>query len=228
MSDRGFSVLLRTKLATVIPTLQVTSAEFFFADEFRDRYADFLCLQHEIVRASVPLMELAMMRAAQRGTRRDADLRDYLAHHCEEEAHHDEWILEDLSELGCDAARLTGELPRPEVAAMVGTQYYWINHHDPIVVLGYIAVLESSPPNPDFLAKVIRQSGISARAFRTLVSHAELDPHHLSDLDSAIDRVVVTDSDRTAVSLSALTTASQVITVFDKFNERFSNADFAT
>jgi hypothetical protein len=222
MSDRSFSSLLRTKLGTVVPTLQVTSTEVFFADEFPDRYVEFLCLQHEILRASVPLMEFAMARAAGRRGQSDDEFRDYLARHCEEERHHDEWLLDDLSALGHDATQLTARVPRPQVAAMVGTQYYWINHHDPIVVLGYIAVLESSPPTPDFLAEVIQRSGISARAFRTLLSHADLDPHHLAELDDVIDRVVRTEDGQRAVSLSALTTACHLANVFDSFNERVS------
>ena len=60
-----------------------------------------------------------------------AGLAAYLEHHLDEERGHDDWLLEDLEVLGVRARRSWRVRPRPCVAALVGAQYYWIEHYDP-------------------------------------------------------------------------------------------------
>jgi hypothetical protein len=56
------------------------------------------------------------------------------------EAHHAEWLKEDILRLGgtpsvCDC----------DAAAIAGAQYYHIFHRDPRMLLGYMAALECNP-----------------------------------------------------------------------------------
>ncbi len=124
------------------------SGAFWSHPELPGLFADYLVRTHSIIRASVPLMETARARAEELAAHDDvaADLATYLAHHIREERHHDDWLLDDLEALGVARDAVLARMPSPTVAALVGSQYYWIRHYHPVALLGYIAVLEGTPP----------------------------------------------------------------------------------
>lgn len=171
-------------------------------------YPAYLVLLHAIMRASVPLMEAALDRAR---TLASADrfaraVAAYLEHHLPEEYGHDRWLLEDLALIGVSEDQVLRVMPSPSVAAMVGAQYYWIHHHHPACILGYIAVLEGNPPTVSEIRAIARRSGLPAPAFRTLIKHAELDPGHAGELDSLLDDLQPDEEMFNAIAVSALTT----------------------
>jgi len=169
---------------------------------------DYLFLIHSIIRASVPLMEAARDRAASLA-KNDAvarSLTQYFGQHVNEERHHDDWLLDDLGELGMLPEAVWSRTPSPTVASLVGSQYYWIYHHHPVALLGYIAVLEGNPPVETQVAEVIERTGLPERAFRTFIKHARLDPHHRDDLNSALDSMPLTGEQETLIAMSALET----------------------
>lgn len=150
-------------------------------------------------------METALARA--RTLRRDpvaAGLASYLASHVVEERHHDEWLLADLEVLGWPRSRVAERLPSPTVAELVGAQYYWMRFVHPVALLGYIAVLEGNPPTEPQLAAVRIRTHLPAKAFRTFVKHARLDPHHRDDLDRVMDGLPLTPAHRQLLGASAL------------------------
>ena len=110
---------------------------------------DFLVLMHQIVRASVPLMNVAHANAVERGRKdgRSRLLARYLSKHIAEERDHDEWLIEDLETAGMRRTDITGHIPSRAAASLVGAQYYWIRHHDPVALVGYMRVLEGNPPS---------------------------------------------------------------------------------
>lgn len=169
---------------------------------------DYLFRIHTIIRASVPVMEAARDQAAARAGTDPlcAALATYLAQHVPEERHHDEWLLDDLEVLGVSRDAAWSRQPSPTVAALVGAQYYWIRHHHPCAVLGYIAVLEGTPPEEGHLAEVIARTGLPAAAFRTFIKHARLDPHHRDDLDAALDHMPIGPAHADLIATSALET----------------------
>jgi hypothetical protein len=153
-------------------------------------------------------MEAARDRATSLAARDPvaASLAKYLGQHVNEERHHDEWLLDDLEVLAVPREAVWSRVPSPTVAALVGAQYYWVNHHHPIAILGYIAVLEGNPPIESDIAEVIQRTGLPERAFRTFIKHARLDPHHRDDLDAALDAMPLTEEHQTLVATSALET----------------------
>jgi len=155
-----------------MPALIEAFAELKQSARFGALYKDYLVLQHGIIRASVPLMEEALMNAQNL----DDDplspyFQRYLEQHIPEERHHDDWVLEDLEVLGVDRREVLARQPPPAVAAMVGSQYYWIRHYHPVALLGYIAVLEGYPPTIEGLQELVKLSGLPCSAFRTLEKH---------------------------------------------------------
>jgi pyrroloquinoline quinone (PQQ) biosynthesis protein C len=125
----------------------------------------------------------------------------------------DEWALRDLEVLGVERSTALAHVPSPNVARLVGAQYYWVLHVDPIAVLGYLAALERDPPSSDFIEELIRRTGHDRAAFRTLIAHAERDPEHADELDELLDHIELTGTQWELVSLSALSTVQMLARV---------------
>lgn len=176
--------------------------------QFAEVYPRYLFYNHAVVRASVPLMRSALERSL--ALRQDDPVADelaaYLTHHIPEELHHDDWLLEDLEILGVERRRVLEWLPPPVVATLVGAQYYWMAHHHPVAILGYIAVLEGTPPVERELQTLAARSGVSLDAFSTLVRHARLDPHHRDDLNEVLDRLPLRPEHAAMLGVSAFHT----------------------
>jgi hypothetical protein len=173
-------------------------------------WPEYLILQHQIIRATVPLTETALARSLElpRGDRLAAPLAAYLEEHVDEELGHDETLLGDLERVGVDRSAVLGRMPSPAVAALVGSQYYWILHYHPVAFLGYVALMEGYPPTPELIETLIARTGYPEEAFRTYVEHAELDPGHRDHLDRTIDALPLDASDETALGISAIATAA--------------------
>ena len=176
----------------------------------RELWPEYLVLQHQIIRATVPLTEAALERARELP---EADplrepLASYLDEHVDEELHHDDGLLDDLDSLGVSRAETLARFPPPTVATLVGAQYYWIHHHHPVVFLGYVALMEGYPPTPELLETLAARTGYPVEAFRTFAQHAELDPGHRDHLDRTLDALPLTERDESAIVASAATTAA--------------------
>lgn len=165
----------------------------------------FLVLMHQVIRASVPLMEAAGQRAVEHANDDPlcALLHAYLAEHIEEEKHHDLWVLEDLGTAGISSQDVLGPTPSSSVAAMAGAQYYWIHHHHPVALLGYIRLLEGNPPSVQHIGRLQVLSGLPASTFRTYRMHGELDPSHLDEFDAMLDTLPLTEAQADLIATSA-------------------------
>jgi pyrroloquinoline quinone (PQQ) biosynthesis protein C len=149
---------------------------------------------------------------------------EYLQHHIGEERAHDEWLLSDLSLLGQNRAEVLAVEPLPEVAHLVGSQYYWILHHNPLTLLGYIAVLEGAPPSSAKLDRMQLETGFPTDAFRTLRMHADVDGLHSEELDKLLDELELSKNDQHSILMNA---ARTVFCLADSLKSlsRFSRSD---
>lgn len=204
----GRSELLRLRLLLAADEYHDAAAALWSHPRLRALFPDYLFRIHSIIRASVPVMEAARDRAAALAAHDPAcaALTAYLAQHVPEERHHDDWLLDDLEVLGVSRASVWARQPSPTVAALVGAQYYWIQHHHPVAVLGYIAVLEGTPPTEELVHDVMTATGLPEDAFRTFIKHARLDPHHRDDLNAALDAMPLTDEQESLVTVNAIET----------------------
>lgn len=202
----GESARLRHKLELALPLFVATGRRLWEHPRIRDLYPEYLVATHGVIRASVPLMERALERA--RAAAKDdvaaAGLAAYLDHHLDEERGHDDWLLEDLEMLGRSREDVLARPPSASVAALVGAQYYWIEHYHPVALLGYIGLLEGYPPTIADVDALMARTGYEREAFRTLIRHAELDPLHRDDFDEALDRIVLTPEQSAVIGVSAL------------------------
>ena len=201
---------LRGKIRLVRGQLDAVAEQLWSHPRLREIYPEFLFRNHSVIRCSVPLMKAA----AERCEKMLADepvaegLLAYLRHHIPEETGHDEWVLDDLETLGYKREDILKRIPPPSAAALAGAQYYWIRHVHPVALLGFIAVLEGTPPDVEFFEQTADRIGVPRRAFSNLLLHGKLDPQHRDDLDRTLDALPLTEQHHTLMGISAFQTVS--------------------
>ena len=86
-------------------------------------FPEYLILLHQVIRASVPLMEAARSEALKLpiGDPLRDPLASYFQHHINEERDHDDWTLEDLCAAGFSKDEILNRIPLPTTAAFVGS-----------------------------------------------------------------------------------------------------------
>jgi len=206
------SARLRERIELGLPALDEAGEALVAHPKYTLLYPQQLLMIHWMVRASVPLMEAAYCQIERKTERvdSDAEVAKYYVQHILEEKGHDEWLISDLEVLGLARDEVLYQMPSSNIAAGVGAQYYWINHYDPIALLGYIALLEGYPPTEARVQSLIDRSGLPKAAFRTFVKHAALDRQHKADLDILLDSCAFTDRDIATMGTSALFTIACV------------------
>jgi hypothetical protein len=197
---------LRVKLKLALPELGLAGLAYTSHPRFTEILPQYMYATHCMIRASVPLMRVAAEQCRQFSDPVAKAIGSYFAKHIREEMHHDDWLLEDLAVLGYDPAELLKQPPSGWVAAMVGSQYYWIYHYHPVALLGYIAVMEGYPPTEEQVDSLVARTGYPHAAFRTMLRHAKLDPHHRDDLDRLLDSLPLTPEQVSVIGVSALQT----------------------
>lgn len=218
---------LRFKIRLAEPRLQAVAKRFWTHPRLAELFPEFLFLVHSMIRSSVPILEAAA-EAAEALAPADpvaAQLAPYYHRHAREEMHHDEWVLEDLAVLGVSADEVWRRLPSNWVASLIGTHYYWIHHVHPVALMGYLAILEGNPPDLAQLEGHQRRTGLPEAAFRTLIKHAHLDPHHRDDLNAEIDRLPLTPELSVLLTLSCYHTIELVTRAFEEILAPFSVPD---
>lgn len=216
---------MRNRIGLAVAPLLQTYERFKAHPHLEVLYPQYLVLTHMIIRASVPLMRAAIARVADMpGDPLASPLGAYLEEHVVEEEAHDEWVLDDLAELGFARRAVLDRMPPPMVAAMVGAQYYWILHHHPTALLGYVAVLEGYPATPGDIEEMIVRTGLPAAAFRTWSKHAGLDPHHNRELDELLDRLPLTPDDVTCICVSGMTTVRFAVAAFNELFQDYAGS----
>jgi hypothetical protein len=218
---RPVAARLRAVLDQAEPALRGAAAGLWSAPGLGERYPRYLQAMHGVLRASVPLMERAAARCAEFLPQDPSTdrLRDYLVQHAGEERGHDAWAREDLALLGGDLAAACDEQPWPDAAALVGPQYYWIEHHHPVALLGYIAVLEGNAPRPGLAEWIAAGAGVPDAALRTVREHADLDTGHTEAIYRLLDSLHLDAAQERAVTVSALYTADALIRLLNRLTE---------
>jgi hypothetical protein len=207
---------VRVTLDLVAPALRGAAARLWRPSGLTERYPAYLKAMYAVVRASVPLMQTAARCCAARDGVLARRLRDYLEAHVVEERDHDEWLLEDLAAIGVEPDEVRRALPDVAIARMVGAQYYWIRHHHPIGLLGYIAVLEGNAPSPQLADHLAAVTGLPDAAFRTVRHHAIVDLDHCAAIDGLLRQLPLTAWHTTAVNVSALSTVEALTDLYTR------------
>jgi pyrroloquinoline quinone (PQQ) biosynthesis protein C len=199
------SVRFRSKLELVIGPYSEACTRLVDDARLPELWPEYLVVQHQIIRATVPLTRVALDRARELN---EPDLADYLERHVDEELGHDDTLLDDLELLGRPREAVLERMPSPAVASLVGAQYYWILHHHPVAFLGYVGVMEGYPPTDELVALLVERTGFPREAFRTFSEHGELDPGHRDHLDRTLDSLPLTERQEKVIGASAIATVA--------------------
>jgi hypothetical protein len=178
-------------------------------------YPRYMAAGSYVALAMVPLMEAALERANVRAPDDPvaAGLATYLERHIPEETHGDEpgrGALDDLEAVGVDTAALRAQQLPAKIAAIIGGQYFWIFHCDPIAILGLLA-LEGYHPHVPAVERLIERTGLPRAGFRQLLLHAELDVEHSKELNRVIDSLPLQPHHEQLIGVSALQTMAFLI-----------------
>jgi hypothetical protein len=214
---------LRRKIALATGPFAAACTSLVTHPQLKQLWPEYLVVQHQIIRGTVPLTKVASQRA-QTLVDRDpvaSGLAVYLDEHVDEERGHDDDLLGDLEALGISADLVLGRIPSPAVASLVGAQYYWIFHYHPVTLLGYVSLLEGYPPSTELIQRLIDASGYPRDAFRTMLAHAELDPGHRDELNELLDSLPLTHEQSIALGVNAMFSVDMFTRAIDEVIDEF-------
>ena len=188
--------------------IDAVSSQLTGSEAFPRLLTDWFCLLYDVIRATTPVLDhiqrrLDALPADELTTR----LRDFYLLKSTEEHGHDEMLVADLERLGVSRQDLARRVPSAPVAALVGSQYYYIDYVHPAAYLGYISLLEGYPAKTDHLENLIERSGAPPEAWSTYRMHAEVDVWHRQEIaefldqmppDPVIRKVIITNGLRSA------------------------------
>jgi pyrroloquinoline quinone (PQQ) biosynthesis protein C len=162
----------------------------------RGLYVDFLTQAYHHVRHTVPLL----MAVGARLPERHEWLREAVLHYLEEEAGHEQWILNDIAHAGGDRAHAAAAQPAVATECMVAYAYDTVARRNPLGFFGMVYVLEGTSVALALHAadRIQATLGLPSNAFSYLRSHGELDKEHVGDLASILEKFDAPD-DRDAV-----------------------------
>ncbi len=169
-------------------------------DITRDLYVAFLTEAYHHVRHTVPLMMAVGASLPERHTW----LRESLLHYLEEEAGHEQWILNDIEHAGGDRAAAAASSPSVPTECMVAYAYDVATRGNPLGFFGMVYVLEGTSVSLALRAadRIQATLQLPPRAFSYLRSHGQLDQEHVGDLARILERFD-DPADRAAVSRCA-------------------------
>jgi heme oxygenase len=153
----------------------------------RPSYIAFLREAYHHVRHTVPLLQATQASLPPH----HAWLRGPLDEYIEEEAGHDEWILNDIAACGGDAEAVRHGLPGHATEVMVAYAYDTIARGNPLGFFGMVHVLEGTSVSLALLAAdaIQRPLGLPDSAFSYLRSHGTLDQEHVQHFARLMDRI---------------------------------------
>ncbi|MEZ5564126.1 MAG: iron-containing redox enzyme family protein [Gammaproteobacteria bacterium] len=136
--------------------------------------------------------------AANRMVHSHPPLADYLFRHAGEELGHDQWAASDLRDLGMTDAEIVLIRPSTPCARMVGLEYYYAAHANPVGLFGWMFVLESlgGKVGGGIATAIDKVLSLNGRATYFLKGHADADAHHAEELYAVISKHVVAKNDQ--------------------------------
>jgi len=151
------------------------------------RYGAFLREAYHHVRHTGPLLQATKAALPAR----HGWLRGPLDEYVDEEAGHDEWILNDIAACGADADAVRDGAPGHATEVMVAYAYDTIARRNPLGFFGMVHVLEGTSVSLALMAADAIQAplGLPDAAFSYLRSHGTLDQQHTAHFELLMDQV---------------------------------------
>ncbi len=158
--------------------------------ENRSFYTQWLAQQYFLVRHTPKLL---CAFALQLPIHQSDELNEIL-YHLKEETGHDRWLIKDLQKFDKSPEHFQ---PSPMANALIMSQYYYIQHTDPMALCGYSQFLEytSAVVAGELADRVEREFGPGTAVF--LRGHSHVDVEHAEDGWKLLSRA--TDKQKTLI-----------------------------
>ena len=153
----------------------------------RKTYVAFLSEAYHHVKHTVPLL----MACGSCLPERLEWLREAIVHYIDEEVGHQEWILNDLQNLGVDKESVRQGVPSPATELMVAYAWDTVTRGNPVGLFGMVYALEkTSATIATFAAGQIRATlNLGPEAMTYMVSHGSLDVEHMRHFEKLMNRL---------------------------------------
>ncbi|WP_051978710.1 iron-containing redox enzyme family protein [Edaphobacter aggregans] len=211
------SDLLWSKIRLAEVRLNSASDRFWSHPDLTELLPVFLVQLHRVMQGGITLMRIARDQAlALPNDPVSGIVAPYLQQHIDEEKDHGAWLLDDIETLGITPQQVAEATPLSSAVSLLGAQYFWALNIHPVIVFGYLIVLEGYPPLTEQLEAIRQRTGLPATAFRCLIAHADNDPHHIADLNRTLDSMPLSAAQQKYLALSAFHTIDAVAAVFEE------------
>lgn len=166
-------------------------ADCLQGDVSLDSYRAFLGQAYHHVRHTTPLLMLLGGRLPERLRWLQRAVAEYI----EEEIGHEEWILNDITAAGGDAAAVRASRPELPAELMVAYAYDVVNRGNPAGFFGMVFVLEGTSVALALMAadSIQQALGLPDAAFSYLRSHGTLDQEHTRHLADLLEKMTPAD-----------------------------------
>lgn len=165
-------------------TLSPTVGRYLYGSPPRDHYIAYMTNVYHYACHSAVVIGIAGARAVSRCPK----VAQYLLHHAIEETGHEAWALSDLKDLGLSEADVRRSRPSLHCLAMIGMEYYYAAHGNPIALLGWMYTLEALGDDVGHLISAKVQEGLKLgkQGIYFLSGHGEADHDHIKDITDVI------------------------------------------
>ncbi|WP_343682832.1 iron-containing redox enzyme family protein [Acinetobacter baylyi] len=152
-----------------------------------EQYCAFLSQAYHHVRFTVPLM----MAAGAQLPERLSWLQPAICEYIEEEAGHEQWILNDLKACGVDPEQVKNSRPCLPIELMVAFLFDQVKRVNPIALFGMVNVLEGTSVSvaTEAAEKIQQHLNLPNQAFSYLKSHGSLDISHMQNFEKLMNMV---------------------------------------
>jgi len=150
-------------------------------------YIAFLTQAYHHVRHTVPLLQAMKAHLPPQHRWLEPALDEYV----EEEAGHDEWILNDIAACGGDAEAVRHSQSAHATEVMVAYAYDTVHRGNPLGFFGMVHVLEGTSVSLALMAAdaIQRPLQLPDAAFTYLRSHGTLDQEHTAHFEQLMARI---------------------------------------
>ena len=178
-----------------------------------ERYRRFLLELYHVVWHFNPVCAAAACRIADS----HRQIRYFLYEHMHEESGHEEWVMNDLAEIGVEPHTVRTHQPDLHTLALSGFNYWSAEHRHPCSALGMIYALEviSSVYGGPFTT-AIKESLLlqDDRGTSFIGSHASIDTEHMAELRVVLD-TLRDDAARDAIVESSIVNFHHFTRIFE-------------
>ncbi|HEX4855588.1 MAG TPA: iron-containing redox enzyme family protein [Limnobacter sp.] len=169
-------------------------------DVTRGQYLAFLAQAYHHVRHTVPLL---MACGSRLGSSHEW-LKNAITEYIEEEYGHEQWILNDITAAGGDAAAVAQSTPHITTQAMVACAYHQVDRKNPVGFFGMVHVLEGTSTALATMAaeKIQRSLALPDSAFTYLTSHGSLDLEHVKFFEMLMNQLSAPEDQQAVVDMA--------------------------